>query len=521
MDKPKSKWQTTEDLTARLGRIVEDSMNEIFVFDSQTLKFEMVNRGARENLGYSIRELASLTPVDIKPDYTEEAFRALVHPLADGEVDQLVFSTVHQRKDGSLYNVEVLLSFSRSSNHSVFFAIIQDVTERLKVEDELRLSEERYALAVKGSADGLWDWNLQTGEVYLSPRWKKILGYDDDELPNTYDSFANAIHPKDRETVENLIKVHLEQRKPYDREFQLRHKEGHYVWVHAKGQAIWDEDGKASRMAGSLSDISKRKKAQSDMVLAKEQAEQANEAKSRFLALMSHELRTPLNAILGFSEVMAKQRLGPIDLAKYSEYAEDIHQSAEYLHSLIDDLLDMSVIEAGHRILNKEDLSVEELITDCFKVLDGQASDAGIVTEIRLLECPTSFYADKKAIKQILLNLLSNSVKNTPPGGNITLSAKSSPTHLLLIIEDTGKGIESDKIPEITDAFTKGEQDPLRSSKGWGLGLAISRSLAELHNGELIIESNLGEGTTVTVSLPYDADSFAKVSHTPLTPKML
>lgn len=231
-------------------------------------------------------------------------------------------------------------------------------------------------------------------------------------------------------------------------------------------------------------------------------AEKANRAKSQFLASMSHEFRTPLNAILGFSEAMTLQGFGALSPEKYREYSKDIHNSAELLHSLINDLLDMSSIEAGKMILHKETIHIDKVITECFKIVEGMANEANITIKIVLPKKIPPLHADERAIKQVLLNLLNNSLKFTPEGGKITLSVTPSQSHLILMVKDTGKGIKREKIQDLTNPFSRGEEDPMKASKGWGLGLSISKSLIELHKGELAIESEVGVGTTITVSLP-------------------
>ncbi|MBC8338639.1 MAG: PAS domain S-box protein [Alphaproteobacteria bacterium] len=491
-------------------------------------------------------------------------------------------------------------------------------------------SEDRYALAVSGSNDGLWDWNIETNKNYMSPRFKEILGYQDDELENDVEVFFNALHPDDVERINEEVRKHFEEHVPYNTEYRLRRKDGDYIWIHAKGQAVWDDDGKPLRMAGSISDITERKKsddalkasearfagildiepeavialgakmnirlfnqgaerifgydadevigqslemlmperfrnghkkhieefdrsretyrlmdqrqeifglkkdgtefpasasvskleingeiintvllqditqrkeAEEALLDAKNEAEQANRAKSEFLAAMSHELRTPLNAILGFADIIGHQYFGPVG-EKYQEYAGDIQASGMHLLELVNDILDLSAIEAGKQSLIKEKLSTLEIITECETFIEGKARTNGIGLTITIPDDLPPLYADKRAAKQILLNLLSNAVKFTPNGGKITVSAKATKKTTTLKITDTGIGIPAENIPKLTDPFTRGGTDPYRTEQGWGLGLSITKSLVDLHDGTLDIQSKLGKGTTVTVTLP-------------------
>jgi two-component system cell cycle sensor histidine kinase PleC len=228
-------------------------------------------------------------------------------------------------------------------------------------------------------------------------------------------------------------------------------------------------------------DLTEQVQAQKIADTALQEAEMANQAKSQFLATMSHEFRTPLNAILGFSDILSHQYLGPIGVTKYSEYAEDIRLSGEHLLSLVNDLLDISTIEAGKRSLIKENLLTEEIVSECVKTVIDRAQKKGISLVTKLPEKLPPLYADKRATKQILLNLLSNAIKFTPEGGKITVSAKALKKNTKLTITDTGIGIPHDKLTNLTEPFTKVEKDFLTTDKGWGLGLAITQSLIDLH----------------------------------------
>ncbi len=257
----------------------------------------------------------------------------------------------------------------------------------------------------------------------------------------------------------------------------------------------------ASRAAAEL----ERCRSEEALNVALMEAEQANRAKSEFMATMSHELRTPLNAILGFSDILSHQYFGPPGEGKYREYAEDIHASGEHLLELVNDLLDLSTIEAGKQSLVKEKLSTDEIVRECVKIITEKARSIGIELVTKVSENLPPLYADRRAMKQILLNLLSNAVKFTPEGGRITVSAKASKRNTTFKIADTGIGIPAEKLPELTNPFTRGEQDPHKAFEGWGLGLSLTKSLVDLHDGELDFKSEVGKGTTVTVTLPNGA----------------
>ncbi len=232
-----------------------------------------------------------------------------------------------------------------------------------------------------------------------------------------------------------------------------------------------------------------------------ERAEAANRTKSEFLANMSHELRTPLNAIIGFSEIMQSGLFGPLGAPQYQEYAGDIHNSGDHLLGVINDILDMSKIEAGQMKIEPEDLDLCPLIQETVRVIAVQAADKAIAIESRIPEC-LSIHADRRAVKQILINLLSNAVKFTGENGKVVVQAKLTSKALMLTIEDNGCGIPKDKLTKLGRPFEQVQNQFSKNHNGSGLGLAISRSLAELHGGALRIRSTEGKGTIVSVRIP-------------------
>jgi len=234
------------------------------------------------------------------------------------------------------------------------------------------------------------------------------------------------------------------------------------------------------------------------------EAESANLAKSQFLAHVSHELRTPLNAILGFSEILREQMYGPLGAPQYAEYAVDIHDSGKHLLNLINDLLDLSKIEAGKFELQEEPCDIADIVESATRYVMESAARSGIAIEQRLQELPL-LRADERKLRQVLLNLLSNAVKFTPDGGTITVSAdRDAAGGVTLAVRDTGIGIPPHKIADVMKPFTQVENIMTRKSAGTGLGLSLSKSLMELHGGTLTLESEVGSGTTVTIAFPRE-----------------
>jgi len=233
----------------------------------------------------------------------------------------------------------------------------------------------------------------------------------------------------------------------------------------------------------------------------KDRAEEASQAKSVFLANMSHELRTPLNAIIGFSEIMESGLFGPLGDTKYNEYCRDIRESGRYLLDVINDILDMSKIEAGRATFEPEQLELDTILTDTMRLVASRAAEKRLDLRAEI-EPAIQLRADRRMIKQIVINLLSNAVKFTEDGGRITLRARAFNSHVNIAIEDSGIGIPKSALRNLGKPFEQVESQFTKTHRGSGLGLAIAKSLTELHGGAMRIRSSAGVGTIVLVRLP-------------------
>jgi len=457
--------------------------------------------------------LEGLTPLDLKPEFTPDGFEELVRPLRDGTEEAITFQTVHRRKDGSTYDVEVCLQLMERKTMSVFVANIMDITERKRTERELFENEERFrsilgssmvAMIVATDADGeIVSWN---------PAAERIFGYGEAEIvgrpltvimPERYrdahrEGFNRALTTDDYNIMGKTVSVH--GLKKNGEEFPIELSIG-----------VWKQDG-AKNFSAVIHDITERKATEEALQEALAQAERANQAKSEFLATMSHEFRTPLNAILGFSEMMRTQCFGPLGSENYTEYASDIYNSGEHMLGLVNDILDISAIEAGKRPMVKETIDVGELLSDCVRSVDHSVNGSGVVLRVEPMPADLPYlYADRRSIAQIILNLLSNAIKFTDRGGIISVTVTGRDRRVAIEVSDTGVGIDADRLDSITEPFSQTHSDPHQPQEGTGLGLSIVKSLVEAHDGELVIASQVGTGTTVTVTLPSEHLAETKV----------
>jgi signal transduction histidine kinase len=273
------------------------------------------------------------------------------------------------------------------------------------------------------------------------------------------------------------------------------------VWSQTRTREI--ERSVAERTVALQTEITERKRIETELRAAKDQAEVANRAKSEFLAMMSHELRTPLNAVIGFAEIMSGQFFGPLGSEQYRRYAEDIHMSGRHLLSLINDILDLSKIEANRFELHEEVLSIAQVWRSVQSILQENIVSARLELDAEITDSLPGLRADQRAIRQILINLLSNAVKFTPEGGRIRVAADiDAQGRFVISVADSGIGISEQDLEEVVLPFKQVDSSLARKYEGTGLGLPLTHGLVEMHDGRLEIESVLGAGTTVKVIFP-------------------
>jgi hypothetical protein len=384
-----------------------------------------------------------------------------------------------------------------------------------RAQADLKKSEERLQLAINGVNDGIWDRDLRSNEIYLSPKLKEMVGYQDEELPNVYATFESLLHPDDKDGVLLAINRYLNREIPtYNVEFRFRHKDGSWRWILARGDALRDTQGHPYRMIGSHTDITERKKSEAELQqyrqhledlvaertaslsLAKEAAETANVAKSAFLSNMSHEIRTPLNAITGMAHLIRRSGIAP----QQAERLDKIDAAGQHLLDIINAILDLSKIEVGKFLLEETEVSVGSIAANVASMLfdKAQAKKLELVVETRSL--PHHLLGDPTRLQQALLNYAGNAIKFTG-AGSVTLRAlaEEDTAETVLVrfeVQDTGIGVAPEQVAKLFSVFEQADNSTTRKYGGTGLGLAITRKLAQLMGGDAGVDSTLGVGST-------------------------
>ncbi len=407
--------------------------------------------------------------------------------------------------DGTFRAVELAFSMIRQdqSRNLRVVGTITDVEERRRAERALAEAEKKYRTIVENAAGGIYQMTPDGQYLSANPSMARILGFEnpDDLLRDIRN--ANAQLYVDQSVRSKFLKDLQDTDGVHEMEMQVRRNDGKLIWAREHARAVRDDEDQVLYYEGAMEDVTARKQAELALKDAKVQSDLSNRSKSEFLANMSHELRTPLNAIIGFSEIIKNEVFGPVGHQEYKTYATDIHSSGRGLLNIINDILDVSRIEAGDRQLNESVVDLYKIAQDVTDLNLPKAQEAQLVLTNLITQETPQLIAEAHAIKQMLLNLLSNAIKFTQSGGRVTLTAEqASNGDLRVSVTDTGVGLSEDEITKALAPFGQVNTDLNRSDSGTGLGLTIVSSLIKLHGGELDLFSQKGIGTTATLVFP-------------------
>ncbi len=373
--------------------------------------------------------------------------------------------------------------------------------------------DERYRLLARNMTDVITRHGRHGAVLFVSPAAEALFGARPAELLSH--GLFDRVHVADRPSYLTALAGAAALGEDRSVEFRIRRggdnesPNGQFVWVEMRCRPLDNlvQAGEQEQdVVAVLRDVSERKVQEKALEIARSESERACLAKSRFLATVSHELRTPLNAIIGFSDMLGNESL-VLDPARRLEYAKLINDSGNHLLSVVNGILDMSKMETGNFEITREPFAPAPAIASCCDLLALKARESGVDLATRIAHELPDLFADRRALNQILINLISNAIKFTPRGGRVTISAAREGANIAVVVEDTGVGIGEDDLPRLGEAFFQARASYDRRHDGTGLGLSIVKGLVQLHDGSMEIGSKLGKGTRVTIRLPVEPES--------------
>ena len=473
------------------------------------------NQGAERIKGYKANEIIGrhfscfYPPEELQNGKPE---RELQKAIAEGHYAEEGWRI---RKDGSRFWAHVEITALRDNTGKLrgFSKVTRDVTEQRRAEELLRESEQRLTLASTSGEVGVWDLDLIADQAWRSLQHDRIFGYEF-LLPNWgKEIFSRHVVPEDRELVQRRFEEAF-QNGHLEFECRIIRADQAMRWISSKGEVVRNEQGQPIRMMGVVTDVTERKRAEEEkrkfmdrlaasnqeLELRNREVERVTKLKSKFLASMSHELRTPLNAIVGFSDLLAEGTPGDLN-DKQKRFVNHIKQGSAHLLQLINDILDLSKIEAGQLDLRCEDFQIKTALPEVLSTIRPLAMAKNIQIEQKM-ENDQHVYADRVRFKQILYNLLSNAVKFTPKAGRIDIDCHGDNNSVCISVTDTGVGIRAEDQAVIFEEFRQVEGPAGTTQEGTGLGLAITKRLVEQQGGRISLESELGKGSRFTFTLP-------------------
>ena len=424
-----------------------------------------------------------------------------VFQTADTDSNSRTLELTSRKKNKDKIEIGINVSLTRINEENCYIVFIADITERKKIEETLNSKTAQLIEAQRVANIGSWEWDFLNKEMYRSEELCRIYGASREELSEDIDH--KFVHPADKAYVKKVMQKALQDHSPFNLFFRIIRPDGSERILNSKGKVFTNVKGEVIRLVGTSQDVTDAKKAEQELMKAKQIAEQSLVLKETFLANMSHEIRTPMNAIIGFTDILIKRKLHPQEM----EYVQIIKNSGENLLRIINDILDISKIEADMIVFEEHPLSIKEIFKSLQSMMLQKAKDKNLELIYKAEEnVPEVLLGDPTRITQILINLTGNSIKFTKKG-KVEVTAKviteeNEKSILQFLVTDTGIGIAEDKLHSIFERFKQAEDHTTRNYGGTGLGLSIAKQLVELQGGQMSITSKLEQGTQIMFTLP-------------------
>lgn len=475
-----------------------NTINDFIFIISMDGRILRTNLSVERRLGYTEEELTGMMVIELHPPQRREEAACIVGEMIAGSS-----TSSHVplwTRDGKEIPAETFVIKGIWDDREVLYGISRDITSRLKMEEALRESELRWSFALEGSGDGVWDWDATTNEVYFSHQWKAMLGHADEEIGNTLSEWESRVHPDDLKEAYTAINRHINgEDEVYLHEHRLRCKNGNYKWILDRGKIIArDPDGKPLRLIGTHSDITRRKQMEQSLLETIEKEKELNELKSKFISVATHEFRTPLATILASTDTLMTY-WDRMQQEQREQKFEKINEQVGHINRYIEEMMHLSRLQTQEKIFEPERFDITVFLSE---FVDELNSIPEYRDRIRVAIQPTSLevHLDKKELRSIFNNLIVNALKYSDANTEVKVKLATDYSSLTFTVADQGIGIPEKAMPHLFEPFFRATNTS--NIPGTGLGLNIVRESVERHGGTLTIESLLGSGTTVKVSLP-------------------